>query len=281
MQKRHFGPLETLVPVVGQGTWQMEKDDPTAAVRALRRGIDLGMTHVDTAELYGAGLVEELVGRAIEGVRDRVFLASKVQPEHATYAGTVLACERSLERLGTDHLDLYLLHWRGALPLEDTLRAMTTLRDEGKIRAFGVSNFDVADLEQALEIVGEGQIACNQVLYHLGERDVEHVLLPFCERHRIAVVGYSPFGSGDFPELGSWERAVLEKVARAHGATAHAVALRFLVRRPALFAIPKAASLAHVDANADAGDLVLSDAEVAEIGAAFGLAEPRSRLPFM
>ncbi len=217
------------------------------------------------AELYGAGLVEELVGQALDGVRDRVFLASKVQPEHATYAGTVLACERSLGRLRTDHLDLYLLHWRGALPLEDTLRAMITLRDEGKIRAFGVSNFDVADLEQALEIVGEGQIACNQVLYHLGERDIEHVLLPFCERHRIAVVGYSPFGSGEFPEPGTWERSVLDKVARAHAATAHAVALRFLVRRPALFAIPKASSMAHVEANADAGDLVLSDAEIAAL----------------
>ena len=217
MQKRHFGPLEALVPVVGQGTWQMERDDPREVVRALRRGIELGMTHVDTAELYGAGVVEELVGDAIAGVRDRVFLASKVRPEHATYAGTILACERSLQRLRTDHLDLYLLHWRGALPLEDTLRAMTTLRDEGKIRAFGVSNFDVADLEAALELVGERQIACNQVLYHLGERDIEHVLLPFCERHHIAVVGYSPFGSGQFAEAGSWRRSVLERVGRDLG----------------------------------------------------------------
>lgn len=281
MQKRHFGPLEALVPVVGQGTWQMERDDSRDVVRALRRGIELGMTHVDTAELYGAGVVEELVGDAIAGVRDQVFLASKVRPEHATYAGTILACERSLQRLRTDHLDLYLLHWRGALPLEDTLRAMTTLRDEGKIRAFGVSNFDVADLEAAIELVGERQIVCNQVLYHLGERDIEHVLLPFCERHHIAVVGYSPFGSGQFAETGSWRRSVLERVGRAHQATAHAVALRFLVRRPALFAIPKASSLAHVESNADAGDLVLSEAEVAEIAAAFPVGEPRSRLPFM
>jgi diketogulonate reductase-like aldo/keto reductase len=281
MQKRHFGPLETLVPVIGQGTWRMEKDNPVAAERALRRGIDLGMTHIDTAELYGAGIVEELVGRAIAGLRAEVFLASKVQPEHATYAGTILACERSLQRLKTDHLDLYLLHWRGNLPIEESLRAMATLRAEGKIRAFGVSNFDVADLEQAIELAGEGEIACNQVLYHLGERDIEHVLLPFCERHKIAVVGYSPFGSGDFAETGSWRRSVLEKVARAHHATAYAVALRFLVRRPALFTIPKASTTEHVEANADAGDLVLSDAEIAEISAAFPLGEPKSRMPYM
>lgn len=279
MQKRHFGPLEALVPVVGQGTWQMERDDPREVVRALRRGIELGMTHVDTAELYGAGVVEELVGDAIAGVRDRVFLASKVRPEHATYAGTILACERSLQRLRTDHLDLYLLHWRGALPLEDTLRAMTTLRDEGKIRAFGVSNFDVADLEAALELVGERQIACNQVLYHLGERDIEHVLLPVCERLGVSVVGYSPFGSGDFPDPASPEGRVLVDIGRKYFVGPRAVALAFLVRRDSLFAIPKATTPAHVDDNARAGALELTPYEIERIDATFGLGPPRSHLP--
>jgi diketogulonate reductase-like aldo/keto reductase len=281
VQKRHFGPLSRLVPVIGIGTWNMDQAPRESAVLAIRRAIELGMTHIDTAELYGNGVVEEIVGDAIVGHRDDVFLASKVVPSHATYAGTILACERSLQRLRTDHLDLYLLHWPETIPLADTFRAFETLEKEGKIRAWGVSNFDVVDIERALELVGPGKIACNQVLYHLGERDVEHVLIPFCERHQIAVTGYSPFGSGDFIRMGSWRYDVLVNIAKARKTTPRAVALRFLVRRASLFTIPKAVGIAHVEENAEAGDLVLSEDEVREIMRAFPAGDPKSRLPFL
>ena len=242
---------------------------------ALRRGLDLGLNHIDTAEMYGDGAVEELVGEAIGGRRDEVFLVSKVLPQNASRLGTVRACEASLARLGTDRLDVYLLHWPGDHPLEDTLAAFEQLQREGKIRAWGVSNFDVADLDAALEVAGPDRIACNQVLYHLKERAVEHTVIPWCERHRVAVVAYSPFGSGDFPGRRSTGGRVLQDIARAHGATPRQVALRFLVRRPSLFAIPKAAKPEHAAENAGAGDLRLTDAELARIDAAF----PRGRRP--
>jgi diketogulonate reductase-like aldo/keto reductase len=158
------------VAVIGQGTWQMEGDDEAEAIRAIERAVEVGMTHVDTAEMYGSGRVETIVGKALRGRRDRVFLCSKVLPRNASHDGTLRACERSLRRLGTDHLDLYLLHWRGGEPLAETFRAFETLVTQGKIRAWGVSNFDAADMEEALAVAGEGRIACNQVLYHLGER---------------------------------------------------------------------------------------------------------------
>jgi diketogulonate reductase-like aldo/keto reductase len=281
MQKRHFGPLPDLVPVIGIGTWNMEQVPRDRAVSAIRKAIDIGMTHIDTAELYGRGAVEELVGEAIVGRRAEVFLTSKLMPSHGTYAGTILACEKTLSRLRTDHLDLYLLHWPESMPLEDTWRAMETLRNEGKIRAWGVSNFDVVDLERAIEMVGEGKIACNQVLYNLLERDVEHVLLPFCERKKIAVTGYSPFGTGDFSRMGGWRLDVLTRIGSAHGTTARAVALRFLVRRPSLFTIPKSTDLTHLEENAEAGDLVLSDDELHEIMHAFPCGEPKSKMPFV
>ncbi len=280
MQKRHFGPLHDLVPVIGIGTWNMEQAPRARAVASIHKAIDLGMTHVDTAELYGRGVVEEIVGEAIVGHRGQVFLTSKLLPSHGTYAGTILACERSLGRLRTDHLDLYLLHWPESMPLEDTFKAMETLQTEGKIRAWGVSNFDVVDLERAIEMVGPGKIVCNQVLYNLLERDIEHVLLPFCERNRIAVVGYSPFGTGDFGQAGSWRLDVLAKIGKAHGTSARAVALRFLVRRPSLFTIPKSLDDAHLAENAEAGDLVLSDAELHEIMRTFPAGEPKSKMPF-
>ena len=187
-----------LVPVTGQGTWNMERDDARTAVEALRRGLDAGATHVDTAEMYGAGRVEELVGEAIRGRRDEVFLVSKVLPRNASRRGTVAACERSLARLRTDHVDCYLLHWPGSHPLEDTLEAFAELESAGKIRAFGVSNFDERELAEAVSIAGDGRIACNQVLYHLGQRRIEHAVVPFCETRGVSVVGYSPFGSGGF-----------------------------------------------------------------------------------
>ena len=253
----------------------MERADHAAAVSALRRGLDLGMTHVDTAEMYGSGAVEELVGEALAGRRDEVFLVSKVLPSNASHPGTVAACERSLGRLRTDRLDGYLLHWPGSHPLEETIGGFEQLVRDGKIRSYGVSNFDVPLLADALRIAGKGRIACNQVLYHLQERTIEHAVMPWCEKHEVAVVGYSPFGSGRFPGPRTTGGRVLQEVAKAHGATPHQVALRFLTRRPSLFAIPKAASATHATENAGAVALELSDAELRRIDTAF----PRGTRP--
>jgi diketogulonate reductase-like aldo/keto reductase len=274
MDHHRFGPTNRDVAIVGQGTWNIEGDDRRAAVAALRRGLDLGMTHVDTAEMYGSGKAEEIVAEAIAGRRDEVFLVSKALPGNATKAGTLAACEKSLQRLKTDWLDCYLLHWRESHPLEGTFAAMERLQKEGKIRAWGVSNFDVEDLEEALAIAGPGRIACNQVLYHLNERGIEHAVLPWCERHGVAVVGYTPFGRGPFPPRGAGGQALTD-IAQAHGATPRQVALAFLVRRPSLFAIPKAARPAHTADNAGAGTLRLSEAELDRIDKAF----PRGTAP--
>ncbi len=279
MEQRVFGSTGVRVPVLGQGTWQMEDDDRAQAVRALQAGLDLGMTHVDTAELYGYGEVEELVGEALAGRRDDVFLVSKVLPSNATYAGTLKACERSLKRLRTDRLDCYLLHWPGPHPLEETLRAFERLVQEGKILSWGVSNFDVADLEEALRLTGPGRMACNQVLYHLRERTIEHRVVPWCEQQGVAVVGYSPFGSGDFPEPESPDGRVLEEVARGRGVSARQVALAFLTRRPSLLGIPKSSREAHTRDNAAAGGLRLTEGEVARLEEAFPRGPPRRELP--
>ncbi|MGK3961802.1 aldo/keto reductase [Sorangium sp. So ce118] len=279
MEQRAFGFTGIKLPVVGQGTWQMEGDGEADCLDAIRRGIDAGMTHIDTAEMYGSGAVESLVGKAIEGRRDEVFLASKVLPSNASYAGTIAACERSLKRLRTDRLDLYLLHWPGAHPLEETIRAFKDLRDQGKIRYFGVSNFDQAELSKAIAIAGPNEIACNQVLYHLLERAIEHRVVPLCERHGIAVVAYSPFGSGRFPEPNSTAGKVLASIAAARGATPRQVALRFLLRRQPVFVIPKAASAAHALDNAAAGDLRLTSEDLARIETAFPLGRDRGVLP--
>lgn len=268
MRTRRFGPLDIEVPVVGIGTWNMEGDDEPGAIAAVQRAIDLGATHVDTAELYGSGRVEEMLGRALAGRRDRVFLVSKVLPRNASYAGTLRACEASLRRLGTDHLDCYLLHWREELPLAETFRAFETLREQGKIRAWGVSNFDDDDLAEAEALVGPGKIACNQVLYHLGQRAIEHRILPWCTQHGVAVVAYSPFGSrGGFPAS-----PALAQVAQRLGATPRQVALAFLTRDPSAFAIPKSSQPAHVDELAGADPLALDAAAIAAIEAAFPLA---------
>jgi diketogulonate reductase-like aldo/keto reductase len=272
---RVFGKTAREVPVIGQGTWQMEEDDRAAAAAALVRGLDAGMSHVDTAEMYGSGRVEELVGRALGARRSELFLVSKVLSENASRTGAVAACERSLRRLRTDHLDLYLLHWPGSHPLEDTIAAFEALRAAGKIRAWGVSNFDVADLEEATAIAGEGRVACNQVLYHLGQRGIEHRVLPYCEAHGIPVVAYSPFGSGRFPGPRSAGGRALAEIAAAHGASARQAALAFLVRHPNVWAIPKAARADHALDNAAAGDLVLRQEEIERIERAF----PRGPLP--
>ncbi|MDB4957387.1 MAG: Aldo/keto reductase [Myxococcales bacterium] len=267
MRKRKFGPLSGEVPVIGIGTWKMEHDDSKAAIAAIRRAIDDGMTHVDTAEMYGSGQVETMVGEAIAGLRDELFLVSKVLPRNATYEGTLAACEASLKRLRTDRLDLYLLHWREKLPLFETFRAFEQLRAQGKIRAWGVSNFDDNDLADALGEVGSGKIACNQVLYHLKDRTIEHRVIPWCEKHGVAVVGYSPFGSGDFPKA-----KALDDVAKRLGATPRQVALQFLTRSASVFAIPKSANSAHVNELAGADLLELDDNAIAAIEAAFPLA---------
>jgi diketogulonate reductase-like aldo/keto reductase len=278
MIKRTFGPTQRDVASVGQGTWNLERASRKEAVAALRRGLDLGMTHIDTAEMYGAGESEEYVAEALAGRRDEVFLVSKVLPGNATRKGTVKACEQSLKRLKTERLDCYLLHWRESIPLADTIAGLEDLLKAGKIRSWGVSNFDVDDLEEALAIAGPGKIACNQVLYHLQQRAIEHAVLPWCEKHGAALVGYTPFGSR-FPGPATPGGRVLSEIGAAHGATPRQVALAFLVRRPALFAIPKASSTAHTEENAKAGSLVLSEDELRRIDAAFPKGAPPLSLP--
>jgi diketogulonate reductase-like aldo/keto reductase len=281
MQHRPFGSTKREVAMIGQGTWNIELANSEPAIRALRRGLDLGMTHIDTAEMYGSGAAESLVGEAIAGRRDEVFLVSKVLPHNASRNGTVAACERSLKRLGTDRLDCYLLHWRGSHPLGDTVAAFERLSADGKVLSWGVSNFDVEDLAE-LSQVSKAKPACNQVLYHLRERAIEHAVIPWCEENGIAVVAYSPFGHvGGFPEPHSAGGRVLKAIADRHNSTPRQVALGFLTRRASTFAIPKASNPEHAEENARASALDLSAAELAKIDAAFPLgARPRS-LPML
>jgi diketogulonate reductase-like aldo/keto reductase len=248
----------------------MERN-PKASLEALSRGLDLGMIHIDTAEIYGSGAVERIVGQAIKGRRDEVFLVSKVWPPNASRRRTLEACERSLERLGTDYLDVYLLHWPSSHPLEDTIAAFKQLQLEGKIRAFGVSNFDSELLEEAISIAGPGEIACNQVEYNLKDRSIESELIPLSKNNRVAVVGYSPFGKGDFPA----GNETLKEIAQAHTATSYQVALRFLTRLENTFAIPKASRVQHVESNAAADALEPSELEIQKIDAAFPVRKRR------
>jgi diketogulonate reductase-like aldo/keto reductase len=277
MERRKFGPLCREVGAIGQGTWNLERADRETAIAALRRGLDLGMNHIDTAEMYGAGEAEDLVGEAIAGRREEVFLVSKVLPENASRRGTLAACERSLARLKTDRLDCYLLHWRGRYRLADTIAAFEELQRTGKILAWGVSNFDVADLDEALSIAGAGRIACNQILYHLKQRAAEHEVIPWCERHHVAVTAYSPLGSGHFPALASKGGSLLDEIAKAYRATHRQAALAFLTRWSSVSAIPKASSFAHVEENAGAGELRLADNDLARIDEAFPRG-PRTRM---
>jgi diketogulonate reductase-like aldo/keto reductase len=263
MKRRKFAGFQ--VPVLGQGTWKLHGKE---AVETLRAGIELGLSHIDTAELYGT---EETVARAIEGQRDRVFLVSKVMPSNATRKGTVKACEQSLQRLRTDRLDCYLLHWPGSHPLEDTLAGFEELRAAGKIRSYGVSNFDEDLVAEAVRIAGPGRIACNQVLYNLAERHVEAKVLPKCRELGIALVGYSPFDG--LPEGGE-----LLAVARELKATPRQVALAFLTRLPDTFAIPKASTVPHVQENAGAASLELSLGQIARLERAYTL-HVRRELP--
>jgi diketogulonate reductase-like aldo/keto reductase len=281
MERHRFGFNKCEIAVIGQGTWCIENGDRGTAIATLRRGLELGMTHIDTAEMYGSGAAERLVAEAIAGRRDEIFLVSKVLPQNASRSGTILACDRSLARLNTDRLDCFLLHWRGQHPLEDTIAAFEKLKSEGKILSWGVSNFDLSDLEDVRRIAGEGNLACNQVLYHLEERAIEHAVIPWCEQHGVVVVGYSPFGHGQFPGPRTSGGRVLKQIAAAHNATVRQVALRFLVRRPSLFAIPKASSPEHAAENARAAELDLTKAEIARIDEAFPLGSRPSHLPML
>ena len=247
----------------------MERD-AKASVGALRRGLDLGMTHIDTAEIYGDGAVEKIVGDAIAGRRGEVFLVSKVWPNNASRKGTVTACERSLRRLGTDALDCYLLHWPSSHPLAETIAGFEQLVSAGKIKSWGVSNFNEEEIDETVRIAGPGRVACNQVLYNLGERAIEHYVVPGCERHGIAVVGYSPF-----KQKSSRNQRVLNEIAAARGVSPRQVTLAFLTRRASLFAIPKASQIAHVEENAGAAGLSLSADEIGRIDAAFPVGRPR------
>jgi diketogulonate reductase-like aldo/keto reductase len=279
---RLFGTTRRQVASIGQGTWKIEASSAAAAVAALRRGLDLGLTHIDTAEMYGSGASERIIGQAIEARRDEVFLVSKVLPNHASKKGTLAACEKSLANLRTDRLDCLLLHWRGSEPLQETIGAFEALVRQGKILAWGVSNFDVQDLEDVAAIAGPGHPACNQVLYHLRERAIEHAVLPWCRKHGSAVVAYTPFGKS--PEIFRSESKagrVLQEIAASLGATPRQVALRFLLRHPETFVIPKAADIAHVTENAAAYTVKLSDSDLAKIDAAFPMGKAPRSLPMI
>jgi diketogulonate reductase-like aldo/keto reductase len=254
------------IPVLGQGTWYMG-DQPAKReeeIAALRRGTELGLTLIDTAEMYGSGRAESLVGEAIAGLRDEIFLVSKVLPSNASGTGVRRACEASLKRLGTDRIDLYLLHWSSSFPLEETIRGFENLRAAGKIRYWGVSNFDVAEMKALLATPGGSGCAVNQVLYNLTRRGIEYELLPSCRRQGIPIMAYSPIEQGRVlrhPEL--------QRVARRHGATPAQVALSWVLRRDYVVAIPKAASRAHVSENRGALDLRLAGQDFAELDRAF------------
>jgi diketogulonate reductase-like aldo/keto reductase len=271
MIKRTFGNTGQLLPVIGQGSWNFSsgKSEIEKAYAALQTGIEQGMDHIDTAEMYGDGRSEEIIGQAINGLhRENLFLVSKVLPSNATYKGTITACEKSLKRLNTDYLDCYLLHWRGSHPLSETIRGFEKLIDDGKIRSMGVSNFDVEDLQEALESASK-PIACNQILYNLYTRAPERRLMPFCSKNKIAVVAYTPFAQKKPPQKGTITGDLLEEIASNHNATPNQVILSFLVRDENVFTIPKAAEQDHVIENAGAGKFKLTESEVKRISDAF------------
>lgn len=256
------------LPLVGQGTWMLEKDPRDRAIEALRFGIKLGMTLIDTAEMYGHGKAEEIVGEAIADCRDRLFVVSKVLPSNASYDGTRRACERSLKRLGIDCLDLYLLHWPGSHPIGETMRGLESLARDRMTRCIGVSNFDVNELREAQAALRNEPLACNQVLYHLGDRGIERRLIPYCREQGIAVMGYSPFGHRSFPKPRSRGGMALAGVAERNGKTVRQVVLAFLTR-DGVFAIPKSGNPEHVRENAGALGLALTAEDTAEIDQAF------------
>jgi diketogulonate reductase-like aldo/keto reductase len=260
------------VPALGQGTWHMGEDRRRAAeeAAAVRLGIELGMTLIDTAEMYGSGGSEEMIARAIEGMRDGLFIVSKVYPHNASRSGVVAACERSLKRLRTDRLDLYLLHWRGSIPLAETIEGFERLRREGKIRYHGVSNFDRADMMEWVALREGEKVAADQVLYNLSRRGPEWDLVPWCREHGVAIMAYTPLGQGSL-----LRDRTLAEIARRHSATPAQVALAWLLRQPGTIVIPKAARPEHVRENRGALDVVLTDEDLAAFDRAFP--PPRGR----
>jgi diketogulonate reductase-like aldo/keto reductase len=277
MLKRKFGWTGADVPMVGMGTWMIEAGGGDTlhrqVIEALRLGLDLGMTHIDTAEMYGNGRAEELVGEAIAGRREEVFLVSKVWPSNASFEGTLRACEHSLARLKTDWLDLYLLHWPSErYPIKETMRAMEKLVAEGMVKFIGVSNFNVEGVKTVEQALSNERLACNQVQYHLGDRGIERDLLPYCAKRKIAIVGYSPFGHGSFPSPRSAGGVLLAEIAKRHDRTPRQVALNFLTRYPGIFTIPKAVRAEHVRENSGAdGGWKLTEEEIEAIDRAFSI----------
>ena len=256
----------TTVPALGQGTWEIG-DDPAwrdAEQLALERGIDLGMTLIDTAELYGDGRSERLVGEVIAGRRDEVFLVSKVKPENASEMKMMLACEKSLERLGVERIDLYLLHWEGRIPLEETVDAFQELVDEGMIARWGVSNLDLRTMERLVDVDGGNDCAANQLLYNLGSRGVEFDLLPWMQARDMPMMAYSPLGRG-----GLLEHPLIVGIANRHDASPAQVALAAVLRHDGVIAIPKASSVEHVEANADALEIQFDIEDLERLDAAF------------
>ena len=256
----------TTVPALGQGTWEIGDDAARrdAEQAALARGIDLGMTLIDTAELYGDGRAERLVGEVIAGRRDEVFLVSKVKPENASEMKMMLACEKSLERLGVDRIDLYLLHWEGRIPLEETVDAFQELVDEGMIARWGVSNLDLRTMERLVDIDGGNDCAANQLLYNLGSRGVEFDLLPWMQARDMPMMAYSPLGRG-----GLLEHPVITAIADRHDASPAQVALAAILRQDGVIAIPKASSVTHVEANAEALEIQFDAEDHAALDKAF------------
>lgn len=270
-------PSGEMVPALGQGTWKMGETgrNRAAEIAALQLGIELGMTLIDTAEMYGDGGAEEVTGEAISGRRDGLFLVSKVLPHNASRAGTIAACERSLRRLGTDRIDLYLLHWRGGHPLADTVAGFEALQRDGKIRHWGVSNFDADDMDELLAAGGTA-VAANQVLYNLTRRGIEYDLLPWSVAHKVPVMAYSPVEQGRLTH-----HRALQQIADAHGATPAQIALAFTLLRPEMISIPKATQQAHVRENAAAADIVLSPADRQALDAAFPPPRRKSSLEML
>lgn len=254
------------IPVLGMGTWRMGENrrNRQAEVAALQYGLDLGLSLIDTAEMYGEGGAEEVIAQAIVDRRSNVFLVSKVYPHNASKRGAIAACERSLKRLNTDYLDLYLLHWRGSVPLAETLEAFETLRQAGKIRSYGVSNFDLEDMQEAADLKGGDAIVTNQVLYNLTRRGIEWDLLPWCRQHRIPIMAYSPIEQGRLLNHRS-----LQSIAQARHVTIAQIAIAWLLHQDDVIVIPKASRIEHIEQNYAALDLKLSLEEIAMLDAAF------------